>query len=114
MCPLPLPPIARVTIQENAVKSAQETDPSVDCSRFVLTERLVRRYLSRAKQVPRGTGHSQLDWAPCSASGTVLFKNGQSAQWDISMSRVGWLAFDGKDGETLYCPKCTDLPDRYR
>jgi len=110
MCPLVLPPIVHVAVEMNAVKSPLETDPSVDCSELVVTPALIRRYLTRAKQVPSGTSHSQLLWDSCSASGTVLFKDGRSARWSVSRLRVGSLIFDGSPEMTLYCPTCKEKP----
>ena len=110
LCRLTMPYIVRVTIEENAAKSSLEKEPSVDCSDFALTQRLVRRYFSRAKRVPAGTGHATLDWSACYASGTLLLKNGRSARWAISQFRVGSLVLDGQPEQTLYCPTCKDKP----
>jgi hypothetical protein len=110
LCSRKVPAIARVVIEANAAKSSVETDASVDCSAFVVTEALVRRYLRRAKRVPGGTAHSMLDWSACHASGTVEFSNGQSAKWNVSQLRVGSLVFDGQPEQTLFCPTCREQP----
>ena len=110
LCPLALPPIQRVVIDENGAKSSLEPDASVDCSNFILSERMVRRYLARAKLVPAGAGHSTLDWSACHATGSMLFKNGKSARWEISQFRVGSLIRDGQLEEILLCPTCKERP----
>ena len=110
LCPLAMSPIARLVIEENGAKSSLASEASTDCSSFVLTEKLVRRYLSRAKRVPAGGAHSTLDWSPCYASGKVLFKDGRSAQWRVSQLRVGSLSVDGQAEQTLYCSTCKDKP----
>ena len=110
LCRLALPAIERVDITENAAKESVETDPSVDCSGFVVTEAVIRRYLARAKEVPKGAGHATLDWSACHASGTVVFKGGQVARWSVSAFRVGSLVVDGQEARTLFCPTCHDKP----
>jgi len=110
LCPLSIASVQRVTITENGAKSTLESDPSVKCSGFVVTEGLVRRFLRQAKRVPDGAGHSTLDWSPCYAAGTVRFKDGLQARWSMTQLRVGSLTFDGQAEQTLYCATCRTKP----
>jgi len=110
LCPFQMPAIQSVTIKENAAKSPMEVDPAVDCSGFKVDERFVRRYLARAKLVPPEEGHHRLDWSACYAAGKLRLKNGQSASWYISQTKVGSITIDGQAQHRLYCPRCKDKP----
>jgi len=109
LCQLVLPPIVSVTIEENSPDPPSNPATAADCSGFVVTDRQVRRYLTRAKRVPYGAD-STLDWSPCTASGSVRFEDGQSARWTLSPLRVGSVVFDKRPEWVLYCPNCTDEP----
>jgi hypothetical protein len=99
-----------VVIAENGAGSLPAPDPALRCERFVLSERQVRRYFQEARQVPRGAGHATLDWSPCHAAGSLVFKDGRSARWSISAYRVGSLIPEGQAELVLYCPSCDWRP----
>lgn len=110
LCPLHLPKITKVTILENAAKSPAETDPSVSCASFHLTEAQVRRYFANAKMTTAHDAHYTLDWSPCYASGEIAFSDGRKGQWSIDQFRSGSLAINGAERIVLYCPKCQFKP----
>jgi hypothetical protein len=110
LCSFKMPAIQSVTIEQNVAKSSVETDPGVDCSGFKVDERFVRRYFARAKLVPPEEGHHRLDWSACYAAGKFRLKNGQSASWYISQTKVGALSVNGQAQHRLYCPTCKDKP----
>jgi len=110
LCPLELPPIQKVKVVRNAVKSEAETNPAVRCGAFRLTPALVRRYLSQAKTTTANAAHHTLDWSPCYATGRLTFADGRSAEWSIDNLRSGSLTIEGAEPVTLYCPACGFKP----
>src|SRR5256885_9275812 len=60
LCPLILPKISQITIQENAAKSPIEKDPAVSCANFVLSISQVRRYFQQ-----RSEEHTSELQSPC-------------------------------------------------
>lgn len=109
LCALDLPPISRITIRHNAVRSPQAKE-AADCDNFVVSDAQLRMYFSAALEVDSNDVHHTLDWSPCHASGDVHFSDGRSGQWTISQSRVGSLVIDGARAITLYCPRCRFIP----
>lgn len=110
LCPVSMPKIRSVSIEENGAKATASQGESVDCSVFKLSKKQVRRYLSRAKQTNESDAHHTLDWSPCYASGTLKFDNGQTAHWSINQLRTGSLSMEGKNKMLLYCPTCDFMP----
>lgn len=110
LCPISLPKISSVLIEENGLKAAAPQDENVDCSAFKLSKKQVRRYLSRAKRANESDAHHTLDWSPCYASGTLKFSNGKVAHWSINQLRTGALVVEDKEKIFLYCPTCDFKP----
>lgn len=97
-------------ILENAVKAPLEKDAQYSCSHFRMTNSQVRRYFSNAKRVEQNEAHHALDWSPCGARGSVIFRDGKTAEWAISEFRVGTITLpDGKE-LAVYCPTCKFKP----
>lgn len=112
LCPLRLPTISSVRIEENGAKSPAGEEVALDCSSFRLTPRAVRRYLTRARAANEDDAHHTLDWSPCYASGTVAFADGRSGRWSVTQSGIGSLAIQGGTSWFLYCPDCRRHPFR--
>lgn len=110
LCPLILPKISQITIQENAAKSPVEKDPAVSCANFVLSISQVRRYFQQAKTTNENDAHYTLDWSPCYASGEIAFSDGSRGSWSINQFRGGALFLEGRDKTVLHCPKCKFKP----
>ena len=112
VCPLRLPPIQSIVIEQNGQQAWEETNPPVTCSKFVLTERQVRRYFQRAWKTDRGSVHYTLPESPCYVAGRVTFATGKTVEWRIDQYAVGKLVFGDGDEDTmfLYCGKCTFTP----
>ena len=110
LCPLVLPEIVEITILENAMKSAAETDPAISCADFLLTGPAIRRFLALAKLTNANDAHHTLDWSPCYATGELRLSDGRAAKWRFDQYRSGTIAI-GKDPEmVVYCPKCRFKP----
>lgn len=112
LCPLRLPAISSIRIEENGAKSPAEEETALDCSSFRLTPRAVRRYLTRARTANEDDAHHTLDWSPCYASGTVAFVDGRSGRWSVTQSGIGSLVIEGGASWFLYCPSCRHSPFR--
>jgi hypothetical protein len=110
LCPFRLPPVARIVIEENAAKSALEPDAALSCASFRVDERLVLRYLRRARLVDPATAHSTLLWSPCYAAGRLTLRDGRQARWQLTQFGVGWLRIGAGEEHTLYCPACRERP----
>lgn len=110
LCPIRLPKVRSVHIEENGAKATASQDQSVNCASFRINEKIVRRFLSRAKEANESDAHHTLDWSPCYASGTLVFYGGKKAHWSINQMRSGSLAVDGEAGMFLYCPTCNFKP----
>lgn len=110
LCPIRLPKITSVHIEENGAKAVATQDQNVDCSSFKLDEKKVRRFLARAKETNESDAHHTLDWSPCYVSGTLVFTDGKTAHWSINQLRTGSLAIDGGSRMFLYCPTCEFKP----
>jgi hypothetical protein len=110
LCPLLLPKIASVHIEENGAKAISSQDPDVDCSPFKLDITRVRKFLSLAKEANESDAHHTLDWSPCYSSGTLTFTSGKTAHWSINQLRTGSLTIDGGARVFLYCPTCAFKP----
>ena len=112
--PLRLDAIASVTIERNAQAVPGMEEASVDCSRFRLTPRQVRRYLTRAGRITENDRQYVVSDSPCNATGTVVFRSGKRASWVIGILKEGRLTFANADGTSdrieLYCSRCTFPP----
>ena len=111
-CPIKLPKIKTVLIEENGARSPNYSpEINVDClSVFKLTEKDVRRYLSLAMAIDNDDSTYDLDWSPCYASGKLIFENGKTARWDINQFMAGSISIDNNGWIQLYCPKCNFEP----
>lgn len=83
LCSLKLLPITKITILQNAVKSPAESDPNINCKKFVINEKQVRRYFREAKTTTERNAHFTLDWSPCYATGNIEFKDGSKGNWSV-------------------------------
>jgi hypothetical protein len=111
LCPLILPKTAKITIAKNAAKSPAETDATISCESFHISENTVRRFLKLAKVIDARYTHTAVLWFPCGASGEVIFSDGRSAYWSMSQYQYGSLSFkDTEDKSTLYCARCKFVP----
>ncbi len=110
LCPLVLPAIKMIVIEENAAKSPASTDARVSCKAFRVTPKVVRNYLARAKSTNAHDAHYTLDWSPCHAAGSVVFGDGRVGEWRVEQFRSGSLKVDGGEATVLYCPTCTFKP----
>jgi hypothetical protein len=110
LCRLRLPKIVKVVILENAAGTPRDGDGMDSCREFVMTEKQVRRYFSKAMTTSANEAHAKLDWSPCHASGSLVFSDGRTATWDINLSRAGSLSIAGADNLLLYCPSCNFKP----
>ena len=73
LCPLKIPKIAKITIEQNAAKSSAQQE-AVSCDGFKVSQRIVRRYFAKAKATNENDAHHTLDWSPCYASGKLGFE----------------------------------------
>jgi hypothetical protein len=114
LCPLVLPKIASITVEENAagpaVAQGAAADNAVDCKRFRLTPAQVRRYLSLARATNASDAHYTLDVSPCYASGTLVFKDGKTGRWRLDMLRTGSITIGDAEPGVTYCPRCKYKP----
>jgi hypothetical protein len=110
LCPIKLPKIANVRIEENGARSPGSDAEAAGCSRFRLTPKSVRRYFSAAWEANESDAHHTLDWSPCYAAGTLTFVDGKSAHWSISQAGTGSLSPDEGRQLFLYCPTCKRRP----
>lgn len=110
LCPLKLPKITKLTINENAVKSSAEKDQKISCSSFLVKESHIRRYFAQAKTTNEDEVHHKLDWSPCFANGEVFFSDGRKGQWSVNQFRVGSIGFNNEEKYVLYCPQCKYKP----
>jgi len=112
LCRLTLPPIRQITIAKNGMTSPADSGSAAQCARFALTTSQVRRYFAKARQTNAADVHYTLDWSPCSGSGTLDFKDGRTAHWSITQTRIGSLILDDGKEIVLYCPNCNFKPFR--
>ena len=110
LCPLKIPGINRILIEENGAKSPAESNPAITCSGFRLTEHQVRRYFLNAKSVSENDDHYTLDWSPCYASGTLFFSDGRHGFWSIDQFRRGSVVMSNGEKSMQFCPKCKFKP----
>jgi hypothetical protein len=114
LCPLVLPKIASITVEENAagpaVAQGAAADNTVDCKRFRLTPAQVRRYLSLARATNANDAHYTLDVSPCYASGTLVFKDGKTGRWRLDSLRSGAITIGDAQPLVTYCPRCKYKP----
>lgn len=77
-----------------------------DCKNFKLSERDVRDFFRRAKQIDHETYDASYLPSRCYATGEIVFANGDRGIWRIDFERRGVLK--RSDGRKLYffCSKC--------
>jgi hypothetical protein len=106
--------IESVKIERNAQTVPGLEEASVDCSRFRVTPKQVRRYLTRAGQITENARQYVVSESPCNATGEVLYRSGKRATWTIGMLKEGSLTFTNADGSSekidLYCGRCAFRP----
>jgi hypothetical protein len=98
--------MSAVTIERNALQTGSEPQPYSDCSRFVLTPKLVQRFFRRAKRVEDIRGEEAAERGPCQAEGRLRFADGRSARWMIEQIGTATLWIGASPPITLYCPNC--------
>ena len=103
--PSELPPIRWLVIERNAA-TAKAAKPGVDCSRFVLTQATVVRFLSRARRIGEHDFRHMITWLPCFAAGRLGFSDGRSGYWSVGEDGSGTVTFDNGNDVFLYCPSC--------
>jgi hypothetical protein len=81
--PNDLPPIRWIVVGRNGQK-AVATSASVDCSRFVMTQRSAVRHLKASLGISKWDYDHTIDWLPCLSAGRVGFTDGRSAYWSIA------------------------------
>lgn len=114
LCPVKLPRIVKISITENGIKAKQDGADTTDCKNFKLNASQVRRYFGKAMQVKDELdARAKLDWSPCSATGSMVFADGRTANWQIGQTQVGTLMWDGGETVQLYCPGCRFRPFRW-
>jgi hypothetical protein len=112
LCPAHLPAIRVVTIERNALQTGTEPQHDSDCSRFVLTPKLVQRFFRRARRVEDIRGEEAVERGPCQAEGRLRFADGRSARWMIEQVGTGTLWIGSSPPITLHCPNCDFRPFR--
>ena len=110
LCPLRLPRIVDVRIEQNGAKADAAKDDPADCTRFHVDADVVRRFFASAKAVDEHAAHHTLDWSPCYASGTLKFAGGATAHWDINELRTGDIDTGTTARQFVYCPTCRFKP----
>jgi hypothetical protein len=110
VCPLQLPRITNIVVEQNAIEAWKETNPPVSCETFTLTERQVRRYFQRAWLTDRGSVHYTLPESPCQVRGRVTFSDGKSVEFQIDQYAVGKLYLSDDEPMFLYCGQCLFKP----
>ncbi|MCA1856132.1 hypothetical protein LE190_09365 [Massilia oculi] len=100
------PPISTVTIRNNGARSSASGKPADQCADFQLSAQEIGEYISKAAEVAEHDYFHMLDWSPCYASGSVVFKNGVTGTWAIQQYRAGSLTLSTGRTFYLYCPRC--------
>jgi hypothetical protein len=106
--------IESVKIERNAQAVSGREEASVDCARFRLTPKQVRRYLTSAGRITENARHYVVSESPCNAMGEVTYRSAKRATWIIGMLKEGRLVFTNADGSSeqmdLYCGRCAFPP----
>lgn len=110
LCPLHLPEIVDVRIEQNGVKADAAKDDPADCTRFKVDGQVVRHFFESARKVDANDAHHTLDWSPCYASGTLTFADGRKAHWDINELRTGDFDLGTGARQFVYCQTCRAKP----
>jgi hypothetical protein len=103
--PNDLPPIRWIVVERNGQK-AVATPASVDCSRFVMTQRTAARHLKASLRISKWDYDHTIDWLPCLSEGRVGFTDGRLAYWAIGEGGGSSVRFDDGHEVHLYCAKC--------
>lgn len=111
LCPTQLPVVRSVRVEKQGQRSAGPAEPLVDCSKFRLSPKLVRRYFARAQRVADDRGEAAVDRGPCDAEGTLRFADGTRAHWRIEqVGTATLLRSGGTQPILLYCTRCRFRP----
>ena len=102
--------VASISITKNAATQPVEKNAEQDCRAFIVTEDALRQYFLNAKTTTANDAHHTLDWSPCYASGSVEFRDGQKATWEINQLRLGAITLSDREQIVLYCPDCNFPP----
>ncbi len=112
--PLRLGAIEAVKIERRAQAVPGPEEAGVDCGRFRLTPKQVRRYLTKAGRITENARQYTVSDSPCNATGEVLYRSGKRATWVIGILKEGRLAVTNPDGSSenidLYCSRCAFRP----
>jgi hypothetical protein len=103
--PSDLPPIRWIVVERNGQK-AVATPASVDCSRFVMTQRTAARHLKASLRISKWDYDHTIDWLPCLSEGRVGFTDGRLAYWSIGEGGGSSVTFDDGQAVHLYCANC--------
>ena len=110
LCPNTLTKIAGLTVEKTPAPTGVPQAGEADCRAFHLSPRQARRFFQSAKITDEANAHHTLDWSACNANGTVIFANGQRAQWSINLMRTGRLVFENGQKIFMFCPDCHYQP----
>ena len=103
--PNDLPPIRWIVVERNGQK-AVATPASVDCSKFVMTQRTAARHLKASLRISKWDYDHTIDWLPCLSEGRVGFTDGRLAYWSIAEGGGSSVRFDDGQELHLYCANC--------
>ena len=103
--PNDLPPIRWIVVERNGQK-AVATPASVDCTKFVMTQRTAARHLKASLRISKWDYDHTIDWLPCLSEGRVAFTDGRLAYWSIGEGGGSSVRFDDGPEVHLYCAKC--------
>lgn len=108
--PYRLTKVVKVTVRVPSVSS--DTGLSEDCSTFVITRKRATYFFNHAKIISNRARTHDKDMSYCHAEGTVMFANGDRADWTISRYGTAVMALTSgklKDRPiSLFCAKCED------
>ncbi|MDM0031475.1 hypothetical protein QTI33_04895 [Variovorax sp. J22P271] len=94
--------IKSVTISKTGINmNPKEEWLNNACKKFRPTARQVKNYFQKAYSVPRTYGTNDR-YAPCVASGTIVFSDLGKAEWAISSGGAGSLTWNEDDHVYLF------------
>lgn len=94
--------ITKVTIHASGLNAnPNEKQLNDDCKRFRPTASQIRKFFTTAYSVPRMWA-MQERYAPCYATGTIVFDGLPEANWSITSGGVGGLRWNDGDEAILF------------
>ncbi|MBO9648042.1 MAG: hypothetical protein J7605_05980 [Variovorax sp.] len=92
--------IKKVTIEETGLNANPNDEMFArDCKHFKPTATQIKSFFSKAYSVPRRWAINER-YAPCYATGSIMFDDFGPARWSISSGGVGSLSWT--DGDDVY------------